>query len=625
MQIQNQESRQAKSLRERRLTALQNQIRRVENGLIPLHQLSDRYALARFSLFAAGILAAIAIASFYPWKYGLLVWAAFLAGFVWLVLRHNRLQARIKRGEMWAQIKREHAGRIALEWDDIPLPHQYTKAANHPFAVDIDLIGSRSLCHLLDATASNAGSALLQSWLMETAPQRDELVQRQAIVAELIPRPLFRDKLSLAGRLAGGSGRWDADQLQNWLSAHPDQGSFRPWVLFLGGFAALNFALFILDLLDVAPPIWQIGLLAYFAVTFLQGFAIRHAFREAAKIRDLMEGLAAIFALLERPPHPQTPALNQLRQPFREDDRRPSDYFKRMGRITAAASFGQNAALWLLANSFFPWDFFNAYRLQREKERLAAKLPAWLAAYAQLETLSAFATFAYLNPDSVTFPTLLPQNQAAPIFSALKLGHPLLPYQRRVTNDLTIAKKGQALLLTGSNMSGKSAFLRTIGLNLALANAGSPVMATHLQTPIFRLYTAINVTDSVTDGISYFYAEVKRLKALLTELESAHPRPLFFLIDEIFRGTNNQERLAGSRAYVQALTHNNGVGIISTHDLELTKLATENDALLNYHFRDHIVAGKMGFDYTLRPGACPTTNALKIMALEGLPLPPQDK
>jgi DNA mismatch repair ATPase MutS len=175
-------------------------------------------------------------------------------------------------------------------------------------------------------------------------------------------------------------------------------------------------------------------------------------------------------------------------------------------------------------------------------------------------------------------------------------------------------------VITGSNMAGKSVFLKTVGVNLSLAYAGGPVNAQCLQTIPFRLYTSMGISDSVTDGISFFYAEVKRLKALLAELQRDHPLPLLYCIDEIFRGTNNRERLTGSRAYVRALTGKRGLGFIATHDLELANLARELSQVVNYHFRDSVEGGRMVFDYILRPGPCPTTNALRIMQLEGLPM-----
>jgi DNA mismatch repair ATPase MutS len=189
-----------------------------------------------------------------------------------------------------------------------------------------------------------------------------------------------------------------------------------------------------------------------------------------------------------------------------------------------------------------------------------------------------------------------------------------------VNNDFRAASLGSIYIITGSNMAGKSSFLRTLGVNLALAYAGGPVFARAFETRLFRLYTSIRVADSVTDGFSYFYAEVRRLQGLLAALNGEDERPLFFLIDEIFRGTNNQERLIGSQSYVKALVGGNGVGLIATHDLELAKLADGSPQIRNFHFRDGVADGRMVFDYRLHPGPCPTTNALKIMALAGLPV-----
>jgi DNA mismatch repair ATPase MutS len=180
---------------------------------------------------------------------------------------------------------------------------------------------------------------------------------------------------------------------------------------------------------------------------------------------------------------------------------------------------------------------------------------------------------------------------------------------------------GEVVVITGSNMSGKSTFLRTLGINLVLAYAGSTVAARSLALLPLRVFTSMTVTDSLSDGISFFYAEVSRLKLLLDQLNANHPLPMFFLIDEIFRGTNNRERQLGSHAYPQALANKNGVGLISTHDLELVHLAEVIPAVHNYHFREDVKDGHMIFDYCIRQGASPTTNALRIMALAGLPVP----
>jgi DNA mismatch repair ATPase MutS len=227
-----------------------------------------------------------------------------------------------------------------------------------------------------------------------------------------------------------------------------------------------------------------------------------------------------------------------------------------------------------------------------------------------------------MNPDCV-FPDVVSAelDSGSPIFVARDMGHPLLPDETRVGNDFTLERLGEVVIITGSNMSGKSTFLRTVGVNLCLAFSGAPVQASAWCTRPFRLFTCMTVSDSVTDGISYFYAEVRRLKALLEALQEPHPYPLFFLIDEIFRGTNNRERHIGSRAYIQALVGGHGVGIVSTHDLELVKLDHDIGGIHNAHFREDIAEGQMVFDYTLRAGPCPTTNALHIMRRAGLPVP----
>ena len=169
-------------------------------------------------------------------------------------------------------------------------------------------------------------------------------------------------------------------------------------------------------------------------------------------------------------------------------------------------------------------------------------------------------------------------------------------------------------------MAGKSTFLRTVGINLVLAYTGAPVNAESLSTGLFRVFTSININDSLGDGLSHFYAEVKRLRLLLDELDKEDQYPLFYFVDEIYRGTNNRERYIGSAAFLKEVAGKNGIGMVSSHDLELADLESEISQLGNWHFSESITNGKMNFEYTLKPGPCPSTNALKIMKIEGLPV-----
>ncbi|MBH0186503.1 MAG: DNA mismatch repair protein MutS, partial [Nitrospira sp.] len=249
----------------------------------------------------------------------------------------------------------------------------------------------------------------------------------------------------------------------------------------------------------------------------------------------------------------------------------------------------------------------------------------WLDCLADIEAASALANFAYLHPH-YAWPEpleLSPQHNGENVaIRANRLGHPLLPANARVANDVCLDKLGSIHLITGSNMSGKSTFLRTIGINLCLAQAGGPVCATLFTWSWSRLACCIRVDDSLDAGLSFFYAEVKRLKTILDATQDRTAPPVLFLIDEIFKGTNNRERLIGSRTFIMELARGNGLGLVTTHDLELTDLDKTVPQLTNAHFQETVSAGALQFDYTLRPGPCPTTNALRIMELEGLPVPP---
>lgn len=289
--------------------------------------------------------------------------------------------------------------------------------------------------------------------------------------------------------------------------------------------------------------------------------------------------------------------------------------------------------LWLALHAILPWDLLVARALRIRRAEIAAHAPAWLECYHDLEALCSLANLAALRADTC-WPDF---RDDGPMLDSRGLGHPLLPDQQMVRNDVTLGPLGEIVLITGSNMSGKSTFLRTLGVSTALAQAGGPVIAHTWSARPVRLFTSLSIDDSVTDGISTFYAEVRRLRSMLDALEQgesailseaspagsnvdvAVTRPLLFLVDELYRGTNNRERLAGSRALIRALVGRRAIGVVSTHDLDLVRLADELPAVRNAHFRDDVHEGRMSFDYTLRDGPCPTTNALRVMALGGLP------
>ncbi len=607
------------------LNALRRHVERLTRRLQGLDRRSRQYGWARLGLFFAG--AAATFIAFQlgsaAWGWGVLVLA--VAAFVFTARQHRRIDDSIRRHRLWRHLKQSHIARMTLDWPRLPKAASFSPDPDHPYERDLDLIGPRSLHHLLNTASSQGGSERLRTWLREPLLDPPLLAARQALVQELATLSVFRDRLSLHGTLSleDPETPWDGERLQAWLNDHTPGRSRRPLLVLLSSLAGLNAILFILYLTTSLPALWAVSLTIYVGIYLFAYWGIRHLFDEAYHLEKALRGFRAVAAFLETYRYGPYPHLAALCTPFRDAQDQPSRHLKRITRVAAAASSQKSEVLLVVLNTLGPWDLFFAHRLDRLKETLRAQLPVWLNTWYTLEALCALATFADLNPDyripTVETPEALGRKA---IFVGNALGHPLLGDTQRVCNDFTIDSIGDVTIITGSNMSGKSTFLRTLGINLCLAFAGGPVCATHCQTQPFRLFTSINVVDSVNDGISHFYAEVRRLKRLLDALDADTWAPLFFLIDEIFRGTNNRERLLGSRAYVRALAGRRATGLITTHDLELTRLADEIGGVYNAHFREDVIDGRLAFDYRLRPAPCPTTNALKIMQMEGLPVEP---
>ncbi|HYL81734.1 MAG TPA: MutS family DNA mismatch repair protein, partial [Candidatus Acidoferrum sp.] len=333
----------------------------------------------------------------------------------------------------------------------------------------------------------------------------------------------------------------------------------------------------------------------------------------------------AVFRLLESRSYHATPDLDRVCAPVLAAHPRPSDVIHRLARVCQALSVKAHPLVHLAANAAGPWDLYWTRRLEDLHRQVEESLPVWLETLAELEAASALATFAYLHP-TYCWPAPITNtgNGQPAVIESRALGHPLIAESHCVTNDADLRGLGRILIITGSNMSGKSTFLRTLGINTCLAQAGAPVCAAVFRWTWVRLACCIRVDDSLEAGLSFFYAEVKRLKRLLDAASDRSAPPVFFLIDEIFKGTNNRERLIGSRAFIRALAGSNGFGLITTHDIELADLERDITTASNAHFQETVEGGALQFDYRLRSGPCPTTNALRIMALEGLPVPPPE-
>jgi len=596
------------------LRALQNQILRVENRLQKMEKLSRRYSITRLLIFLSAAGLCILAAYFLPDLFFRIAVGLGLIVFNVVAYHHRRLERSAKRHRIWLQIKLTQRARMQLDWAAIPAPAEQPPERDHPFEIDLNITGAKSLHHLLDLAITVEGSARLKKWLLATTPQLSEIRQRQTRVQEITPLSRFRDKL-LLNFMEVTNEPLEGKKFLTWLAQKNLRS--KKWLLPLfSALALLNLALFVLNHLQLIPKYWPFTFFAYAALYLLYTENLTSIFDESLFLEDELDKLKAILFYLETYPYGGNKNLAALCSVFKVSTKRPSAQLKQIRTIATAIDLRMNPLMRVLLNAILPWDWYCAYFLDKQKAKLAEVLPNWLDVCFELEALNSLANFSYLNPH-YTFPEIVAENNH---LQARQIGHPLIPTEQRITNDFSLQNLGELAMVTGSNMSGKSTFLRTLGINLSLAYSGGPVCANHLQISLLRLFTSLNVNDSLSDGFSFFYAEVRRLKALLETLQNAQASPLFFLIDEIFKGTNNRERLIGSRAYVRALVGQNGFGVISTHDLELTTLAKTFSQIHNYHFREDVVGGKMIFDYKLHSGPCPTTNALKIMQLAGLPV-----
>jgi hypothetical protein len=613
----------ASGVKHTRLGALRRQIARLQRRRQRLEDMSRAYSRGRTGIVLGGILVTLLMNRLFGEAIAWITLGVFAAVFLLVAFYHGRVKDGIIRYTIWLRLKTAHVARMTLDWAQLPLPPVVAPEAEHPFAADLNLTGERSLLRLIDTTRSREGSARLRAWLLHPVTDPVQVRARQDMVRELVPLMMFRDRLALNGDLVVKNPqiRWQGERLRQWLEQPPPRPSLTMWLSVLSILAVANIVLGMLYALGLAPGLWIVSFTVYVMLYYGKHRELSSLFAEAFHLEQTLHQFRAVLLYLETYSYGRTPHLASLCAPFWQAEVRPSACLKKIARIAGAASVQQGNLVGPLLNALGPWDLYFAQRLRQCKEEIRALLPVWLETWYELEALNALAHFGYMNPDYV-FPEVLSTTHSEAVFWGRDLGHPLLPDEVRVCNDFALERLGQLVMVTGSNMSGKSTFLRTLGVNLCLAFSGAPVNATALRTVPFRIFTCMTVSDSVTDGISYFYAEVRRLKALLTALEQEHRLPLFFLIDEIFRGTNNRERLIGSRSYVQTLTGGNGVGVVSTHDLELVKLADEIPSIHNVHFREDVREGRMVFDYRLRPGPCPTTNALKIMRMEGLPVAP---
>jgi MutS domain V len=561
--------------------------------------------MARGALGLTAFVAWLAMATF-PAAVVALVLAgpAFLA----LVVSHESVARRLARARRRAAFYEAALARVRGEWAGRGEAGMRFEDPAHPYAADLDLFGRGSLYERLCAARTHAGQDALAAWLKGPAGLI-ELRERQGAVAELGPRVDLREDLAVLG--AEARGAVDSTAVGRWVGGAPVQV---PRGLRLVGFVASTLALGTLVgwlLGDWSPfPFYlataAVALVALRARPFA-GPALEGIGRPAQDLQTLTElfdrltaerfaspRLARLLAKVSSEGHSPSRPITQLRRWLEIHDSRRNVFFAPI-------------AFYLL------WDLHLAAAVEGWRRRFGSATLEWLGVLGELEALVSLGGYAFENPADA-YPELV---EAGPLLRARGLGHPLLPESRSVRNDVELDAERQMFVVSGSNMSGKSTLLRTVGINVVLALAGAPVRATSLRLSPLAVGASIRVHDSLQDGESRFYAEIKRIRQVMDIAKG--PLPALFLLDEMFDGTNSAERRVGAEAVVRALLDRRAIGFVTSHDLALAEIAESlAPRARNVHFEDHLEGDRIAFDYLLKTGPVRRGNALALMRAIGL-------
>jgi hypothetical protein len=532
-----------------------------------------------------------------------------LALFVWLAIRLSRARQLKIRAARALRYYENGLGRLDDRWAGDGNDGMRFRSTDHVYADDLDLFGKGSLFELVSTTRTASGDAVLAGWL-RTPSERQELAARQEAVRELAPNLDLREDIALLG--ADVRASIDEEVLERWGSA--------PAVLFPPFARVLALILALASVATGALLLAGVLRLWPFAAVLGINFILIAAFRKRvdlvlASVEATGPDLRLERYLLQRIEREafQAAGLQNIQQRLQIGS---LDAARRLARLERWIELVDSSEH-ILLQTFGPvvlWRQQIAMGVEGWRRESGRYIAGWLSAVGEFEAIESLASLAYERP-SWSFPVLA--EDGPPVFAAEGLQHPLLPPSRCVANDVTIGDSHSLLIVSGSNMSGKSTLLRAIGLNTVLAWAGAPVAAKMLRLSRLQTAASIRIVDSLQEGRSRFMAEILRIRQIVDL--TMGPSPVLFLLDELLSGTNSHDRLIGATAIVKGLVERGAIGLVTTHDLALANMESDLRAhAANFHFDDQIVEGQIEFDYRLKPGVVVRSNAIELMRAVGL-------
>ena len=591
------------------ISSYEQQIIQYTDSIKKLKKQKSGLAIARLILFLSGVCLI--------WKYwsssyllipGLLL-TAFL--FIYLVFLDADRSVSIKNLERFILISQREIDVMNLNllaYDD----GRSFADPEHAYAADLDLFGPFSLFQFLNRCHAEQSRKLLAEYL-KTPLVFSLLMDKQAAVKELAANMDWRKQFQSMA-MANPISYKTAERLKKWINL-PGSGFEKPFWRWLTIFYPLaTIGISVLYIMDLLPAGYFIScLLAMFAISSLISNQIQPVYELLSLIQTEMNSLYEQLQLIEKRVF-NSSFLNSLKNKLKTDDfSSASASIRVFHKILKRFDMRLNLLVFVFLNAFLLWDLRQLQALNNWKKKNISQLDDWFSVIAEMEVTNSLASLFYNEP-AWTFPSV---DEKYFHYSGEEIGHPLIPVDKRITNNFSLEGNGKIAMITGSNMAGKSTFLRSLGINILLAQMGAPVCAKRLHLSRVQLFSSMRVSDNLAEHVSTFYAELKKLQTIIEAVN--HHEAVFILLDEVLRGTNSNDRHKGSKALIRQLIQNRTVVVMATHDTDLAKSESSvSDSVFNYHFEGKIMHGELFFDYKIKNGICESLNATTLMKKIGI-------
>lgn len=589
-------------------------IKRIQNLEIELKKLQNKKSV--FGWLRFGSIAAIIAAFYFLWSLGIgyviVTSLVLLIAFTRLLIGDLKNKAAIAHLHYLLKINKDEIKFLKGEYYDFPAGNQHIPE-NHLYANDLDIFGRASLFQYINRTTSQMGSSQLAEYLQHPA-EMDTILQRQAAVKELANKIEWIQDLQAIGNDTQITFL-TKQRLQNWVNESPvfSKLNLWKWLRYVLPATILTIVtLYIFGL--VTSGIFYFSLLLFAVIAYQINKIVAPIHEKLSKISGELDILSKSIVHIENAIF-KSSLLKELQSSFVQHNRNVSADIIRLRKLLDKLDLRYNLVLSAPLNILLLWNLQQILDLEKWKRNQHQKINIWFDTLAHIEALNSFGILHFNQPQWM-FPEIISEYF---FIEGKQIGHPLIQKTKRVNNNIEIKNAGELMLVTGSNMAGKSTYLRSIGVNVVLAMAGAPVCAGYLKVSHVQIISSMRITDNLAESTSTFYAELKKLKTIIEKVNKREK--IFILLDEILRGTNSVDRHTGSVALVKQLIKHNATAIIATHDLELATLKNEYpENIINYHFDVQVSNEELFFDYLLKPGVCNSLNASILMKKIGIEL-----